>query len=191
MAGFLEKNCLLSSNMYSFRRSIGTMKCLSSIIGPIYEVFCNIEFLFATFVNIKGAFDSIDISALILELSSFHIPNSVSNLIFVYLTSSSILLFFCLHSWIITYTGFLQGSFLSPLLFNVYINPICNSLISPSIHSLFYADDIVIFTSNKYFDLSVNTLNNSLRKLSFSLLFCFYVTWFLITYVIITFPTFF
>jgi hypothetical protein len=55
---FLEKNNLIPNNLFGFRRGIGTMECLLSLVGPIYDTFCNKKCLYAAFVDIKGAFDS-------------------------------------------------------------------------------------------------------------------------------------
>jgi hypothetical protein len=46
------------------------------------------------------------------------------------------------------------------------MSPICLSLASPDFKVLLYADDIVIFSSDKYLDRSVNILNNTLKLLS-------------------------
>lgn len=56
---------------------MGTMECLSSLVGPAYESFCNKEFVSTVFVDIKGAFDSVHIPTLV----SLHVPNSVCNFI--------------------------------------------------------------------------------------------------------------
>lgn len=67
---FLEKNRLLPNNIHGFRRSIGTIECLSLLIGPIYQTFCNKEFFSVAFhikvsYHIKEAFDSVYIPTLI------------------------------------------------------------------------------------------------------------------------------
>jgi hypothetical protein len=46
------------------------------------------------------------------------------------------------------------------------MSPICLSLASPDFKVLLYADAIVIFSSDKYLDRSVNILNNALKLLS-------------------------
>ena len=173
---FLEKNNLIPNNLFGFRRGLGTMECLSSFVGPVYKAFCNKEYLCAAFVDIKGAFDSVHIPTLISCLASLHIPNSVCNFI------SSLFfqryLQFSSPSGIIsdrsTYRGLPQGSCLSPLLFNVYMSPICLSLDSLEFQVLLYADDIVLFSSNKSLEISSFTLNNALKQLSTSLSTAFF-----------------
>jgi len=152
------------------------MECLSSLVGPVYKAFCNKEYLCAAFVDIKGAFDSVHIPTLITCLASLQIPYSVCN--FISSLFFQRFLKFSSPSGIIsdrsTYRGLPQGSCLSPLLFNIYMSPICLSLDSPDFRVLLYADDIVLFSSNKSLELSAFTLNNALKQLSISLTTSFF-----------------
>lgn len=121
-------------------------------------------------MDIKEAFDLVYICILILQLFSFHVPNSVSDFI-SFLFYRCYLNFFSPYVSIVerlTYRSLPQRSCLIPLLFNVYSPSICNYFISYNIHFLFYVNYIIIFTFNKYLLFSMNTLNNSLRKFSFS-----------------------
>jgi len=52
---YLEKNNFIAANQFGFRRGLGTMECLSSFIGHIYQTFCNKKHLVAAFIDIKGA----------------------------------------------------------------------------------------------------------------------------------------
>jgi hypothetical protein len=58
--------------LFVFRKGLGTMECLSTFIGNIYHAFNNKEFLVATFVDIRGAFDSVNIPTLITYLLSLN-----------------------------------------------------------------------------------------------------------------------
>lgn len=55
--------------------------------------------------------------------------------------------------------GILQGSVLSPVLFNMYIAQICTTEENTII--IQYADDI--YTSNKKFEMCIQTLNQSVH----------------------------
>lgn len=111
------------------------------------------------------------IPTLISHLVSLQIPNSVCNFITL-LYSQRFLEFSSLSGSNLirsTYRGLPQGSCLSPLLFNVYMSPIYSSFKSPFFQTLLYADDIDLFSSNKFLGNSINTLNNALKLLSTSL----------------------
>ena len=52
---------------------MGTMKCLFTFIEKIYHTFNNKEFIVATFVDIHGAFDSVNVPTLISHLLSLQV----------------------------------------------------------------------------------------------------------------------
>lgn len=52
---FLESNNLIPKNMFGFRKGLGTMECLTSLVGENYNSFCSKEFCTAAFVDIRGA----------------------------------------------------------------------------------------------------------------------------------------
>lgn len=63
-------------------------------------------------------------------------------------------------------SAFLQGSCYSPILFNVYMSIVEKHLSSWDHKCLMYADDLVIFSSNKFFNLTIDNLNFALKNLS-------------------------
>lgn len=165
---YLEAHRLIPDNLFGFRRGLGTMECLSNLVGPIYDTFCNREFLTAAFVDVKGAYDSIHIPTLILRLQDLNVPDVFYNYIynlfhvrFLHFKSPSGAEF--IRS---SYRGLPQGSCLSPILFNVYMTPISKSLSSHDYSCLFYADDIVVFSVNKSLNHAIFRLNSALNSLN-------------------------
>lgn len=147
---------------------MGTMECLSTFIGNIYHAFNDKEFFVATFVDIRGAFDSVNIPTLVSKLFSIGLPPAFCNIILslfshrnLYFTSP-----FGSHCTRTTYSGLPQGSCLSPILFNIYMSTIANHLSSLGYKCLIYADDIVVFSSNKFLDIAIESLNLALNELN-------------------------
>lgn len=104
------------------------------------------------------------------HLASLYIPHVLC--IFIYSLFSQSFLTFTFPPGIIserlTYRGLLQGSCLSPLLFNINMSSICHSLTPPNFKLLLNVD-IVLFITNKFLDLSVQILNDTLEILSSAL----------------------
>jgi len=143
---WLEYNSILPDNLFAFRKGRGTMECLASFIGNIYHSFNNREFFVATFVDIRGAFDSVNIYTLISHLILLHAPQQFCNTLIsmfnkinlVFSVFTSPFGSYTTHS---TFTGLPQGSCISPILFNVYMSIIEKHLETLGHKCLIYADD--------------------------------------------------
>jgi len=101
-------------------------------------------------LDLSAAFDTIDHNILITRLSSwFGIHGSVLSWFKSYLSSR----FFCvkcdnnLSSFHTSSCGVPQGSVLGPLLFVMYITPLCTLISSLSLDHYLYADDTQLFFS--------------------------------------------
>ena len=66
--------------------------------------------------------------------------------------------------WIELKEGVAQGTVVGPLFFNLYMNDL-PKLVSEAAHILQYADDCLIFCSNKKFETSLEVLQDNLFKL--------------------------
>ncbi|KAL4126363.1 hypothetical protein QTP88_010585 [Uroleucon formosanum] len=165
---WLESNSILPTNLFAFRKGMGTMECLSTFIGKIYHSFNNKEFFVATFVDIRGAFDCVNISTLISHLLSLQVPTLFCNILSSLFKHRNLFFSspFGATNTRSTFTDLPRGSCLSPILFNVYMSIVEKHLSSRGHQCLIYADDLVIFTSNKHLNLAIENLNLALKDLS-------------------------
>jgi hypothetical protein len=158
---WLKSNSVLPANLFAFRERLDTMEYLSNFIGNIYHSFNNKEFLVTTFVDIHGAFDFVNIPTLITYLLSLNVPTKFCNVLSALFNFRKLVFSspFGSSNTRSTFTGFPHGSCLSPILFNVYMN-IVKKHVSQSGHKcLIYADELVIFFSNKHLNLAIDSLN--------------------------------
>lgn len=164
---WLEHNSILSDNLYAFRKGRGTLDCLANFSSKIYQSFNNKHFLPAAFIDIRGAFDSVHIPTLLSHLNSLQLPPIFINLVSLLFSHRTLKFTSPYGSTNIrsTYTGLPQGSCLSPILFNLYMNFIIKQLNTLGHECLVYADDLVIFSYNSNIDLAIDSLNNSLNLL--------------------------
>ncbi|KAL4149357.1 hypothetical protein QTP88_003319 [Uroleucon formosanum] len=175
---WLESNSVLPANLFAFRKGLGTMECFSTFIGNIYHAFNNKEFLVATFADIRGAFDSVNIPTLITHLLSLNVPSEFCNVLSALSNFRKLVFSFPFRSsnTRFTFIGLPQGSCLSPILFNVYISIVEKHLSQAGHKCLIYADDLVISSSNKLLNLGIESLisalmdlNDILNKVSFDI----------------------
>ena len=99
-------------------------------------------------VDIKGYFDNIPHQALLRLVEERIADGKVLGLIEAFLKQG------VLEEGIITdpLTGSPQGGIISPMLANIYLNPLDWLLESLGLHSVRYADDIVVLAADAYFD---------------------------------------
>ena len=166
---YLESNKKLNSVQSGFRRGKSTSDNVITLWSAAQLALASGEFLVAVFLDIKGAFDFVNINLLSEKLNALGVPNKFCELIYC--------LFQLKELYIQTddgyikrfsYTGVPQGCVLSPICFNIYINEVFNDF-SPDIHLLAYADDIVIFSTNADPFIARYNVQQALSKISSSL----------------------
>lgn len=174
----------LSTAQHGFIERRSTTSNLATISQKISETIDRGGQLDVIYTDFSRAFDTIDHKILLQKLSSFGLSNSLIALFRSYLTDRANYVHFngFRSPPYISTSGVPQGSNLGPMLFNIFINDLIESLECPV---LAYADDIKIYHEVKNMD-DVRFLQKNLNiihqwclenKLCLNINKCFFVSY--------------
>lgn len=164
---FVERHDILPNFQFGFRKGRSCKDNLVTLTSDIHEAFANREWLGAVFVDIKGAFDNVNINKLLYILNEMGLPSKIIKFIRHMTTDRIIEGFYDGESLGIRVAskGVPQGSVLSPLLFNIYVAYICHH-IPGGVTPLMYADDLVLYYKSSELPDVFHTLNDALSVVS-------------------------
>ncbi|KAI8431675.1 hypothetical protein MSG28_016154 [Choristoneura fumiferana] len=163
---FVETFNKLSSTQFGFRKGMGTMDSLSVFTSDVRIAFSRGEHVVGVFLDVKAAYDNVDLPLLRQKMLNLSIPARTINIISNLLMGRSILVR-CngvLTSPYFVWKGLPQGSVLSPLLYSLYTADLDTS-VNCFCKILQYADDIALYTSSKSVTEASNSLNSALYYL--------------------------
>ena len=159
---FLQNNKIIYSNQHGFQPKKSTTSALLNLTDNILESFDKNQFCVGAFLDFSKAFDTVNHSILVKKLEHNGIRNTPLRLIQNYLSNRQQYVHFkdtdsskrhITHS-------VPQGSILGPLLFNLYINDIINSV--NKLKLILYADDSCFFNSHTNLHTLIENINNEL-----------------------------
>lgn len=145
---YLENKHHFSWSQTGFRKEQGTQNAQAMLTSEINLAFGENQGIMAIFLDIKSAYDNVNIYILYNKLIDIGIPSAIANVIFKILSDR--LLFSINRNGsalgpFSTNTGLPQGSPLSTLLFNIYTRDLF--FITPTQMKIIgYADDLVLLT---------------------------------------------
>lgn len=165
---WLESKNLLPPWQCGFRKGKSTATCLTKLTIDVLKSFQRKEYLVAIFLDLSSAFDNVLIEVLREKLKRLNIPYNFVNLILKLISDKKIFVknnngTVCgPHS---LNKGLMQGSSISPLLFNIYTASL-HKLVAALAKILQYADDFVIYVSDSDLSTAINIINQILALLS-------------------------
>nr|CAI5856305.1 unnamed protein product [Callosobruchus analis] len=125
------------------------------------------EKVLTVFLDLKAAFNKVNVYTLYKILIKLDVPLDLCNLILRLISNKPIYILnnnFSRQGPLIAYQGLRQGSPLSPILFNIYLSSIYNN-IPPSHKLLGYADDLVLVSRGNNISDMVTKTNETLDQI--------------------------
>jgi len=171
--GQLKHDFLLPDFQSGFRNFRFCTDNLVTFTNRIHSAFLNNSFTIAVFLDIAGAFDNVIPQILIQELRNAGFPTCFCKLIENLLVEDVWKRLIHAGTFQALWSSMrapLQGSILSPLLFNFYLRNIDRCL-HKDIQILQYVEGIVLFSSNRSLLLAWDSLTLSLNAVHEFLLF--------------------
>lgn len=132
----------------AYKRKRGTQENCLKLTEDVTNAFNKRECVLGAFLDVSGAFDRVWKEGLIIKIARWGVGRRLTRIIFSFLSSRSLVVKVgnAVSDLVFLLAGTPQGSVLSPILFNAYMDDLW-PLIPNGVELLQYADDVCIYVS--------------------------------------------
>ena len=164
-SNYLKSKNILSKRQSGFREKHSTVTALARVSDDWLCATDNVQYTGAVLIDMKKAFDTVDISILLKKLMKVGVTGNSLAWFESYLSNREISTYFCseMSDFSNVSYGVPQGSILGPLLFTLYIDDMVQQVEHCDIH--LYADDTILYYSDNDVNCIDDFLNADLKRI--------------------------
>ena len=165
LSNHLESDSLLSNWQHGFRKAHSTMHSVVQLTNYINGKLDNGLPVLAVYIDFRKAFDCVQHPILIEKLKQIGLSSTAVSWVRSYLSNRKqrVLANDTYSDYLTIKQGVPQGSVLGPLFYIIYANDLCKVL--KNCNMAMYADDTVLYTSNRSFMASVTKMQADINVL--------------------------
>ena len=164
---WMQENDKWPKSQFGFRKFYSTNDAILTLTTDIQIAFSNNESVLAAFLDIKGAYDSVQLDILSKKLKEISMPTKMIRLIHSLYKDRKIFLY--TSDQIIgqqtSNIGLPQGTIMSPLLYVIFTKEL-EAVIPENVKILQYADDICVYVKDKSIEKCTQLINEALINIS-------------------------
>ncbi|CAB0039373.1 unnamed protein product [Trichogramma brassicae] len=159
-----ETNNWLPLCQHGFRKGNSCIDNLAGLTMTVQSAFKERRDVYATFLDIEGAFDNVNIDILIQRLVD--LGTSLSSIRFIKFITAERHIFTSKHksSHLVSYKGLPQGAVLSPLLYAIYTASLTSNL-PENVSASCFTDDKALYIKSDPHSSSIQTLEKAIKIL--------------------------